>query len=137
MRRKPGSTPPPPPKVDRTRILVVDDCPLTRTLVARALDRLGYSSLTCRNGDAGLARISSYSADLVITDQNLPGRSGLEFISELRARGNSVPIILMTGEVGALKEPGRRNLSPLRRLEKPFLLEDLRRAVTEMLVVGA
>ena len=75
------------------RVLVVDDEPTVRDVVARYLERDGYVVKEVGDGDEVAAAIESFRPDLVVLDVMLPGRSGLDVLREL---GDRVPVILLT-----------------------------------------
>jgi DNA-binding response OmpR family regulator len=75
------------------RVLVVDDEPTVRDVVARYLERDGYVVREIGDGDEVAAAVESFRPDLVVLDVMLPGRSGLDVLREL---GNRVPVILLT-----------------------------------------
>jgi signal transduction histidine kinase len=79
------------------RILVCDDAPTQRALMAAVLGRK-YSLLLTANGEEALARAPGFAPDLVVTDHLLPGISGREVVSRLRASPafEDVPIIVLT-----------------------------------------
>jgi DNA-binding response OmpR family regulator len=78
------------------RVLVVDDEPTVRDVVARYLERDGYVVREVGDGDEVAAAIESFRPDLVVLDVMLPGRSGLDVLRDL---GNRVPVILLTARV--------------------------------------
>ncbi len=75
------------------RVLVVDDEPTVRDVVARYLERDGYVVREVGDGNEVAAAIAEFHPDLVVLDVMLPGRSGLDVLREL---GNTVPVILLT-----------------------------------------
>jgi DNA-binding response OmpR family regulator len=75
------------------RVLVVDDEPTVRDVVARYLERDGYVVREVGDGDEIAAAIESFRPDLVVLDVMLPGTSGLDVLREL---DNRVPVILLT-----------------------------------------
>ena len=76
-----------------TRILVVDDEPTVREVVARYLELDGYAVRTVADGTAVAAAISEFHPDLIVLDVMLPGRSGLDVLRDI---GNDIPVILLT-----------------------------------------
>jgi DNA-binding response OmpR family regulator len=80
----------------KARILIADDEPAVATLLAEALDTAGYSSSVVGDGREALRRADSGAFELVILDLGLPGLSGLEVLQSLRARGCSVPVLILT-----------------------------------------
>ncbi len=78
------------------KILVADDEPSNRKILAQELTHKGFAVDTARGGREALARIESAPPDLVILDYMMPDMSGLDVLRELRRRGNDTPVILIT-----------------------------------------
>jgi two-component system OmpR family response regulator len=76
-------------------ILVVDDDPEIRELLAHFLSQHGYSTATAADGAAMDAALSQQRPDLVVLDLMLPGEDGLSLCRRLRA-DSSLPIIMLT-----------------------------------------
>jgi len=81
----------------RPRCLIVDDSAAMRRILLNTLKRIDIDdALEAANGDAALAACAD-GVDLVITDWNLPGMSGLELVRRLRAADGTATVpILMT-----------------------------------------
>jgi len=77
-------------------ILIVDDEPSNRKILAQELVRKQFDVDTVTGGRDALAAIESSSPDLVILDYMMPDITGLEVLKELRARGNDIPVIMIT-----------------------------------------
>ena len=75
------------------RVLVVDDEPTVRDVVARYLERDGYTVCEVADGAQVAAAVQAFRPDLIVLDIMLPHRSGLDVLRDL---GNSVPVILLT-----------------------------------------
>jgi diguanylate cyclase (GGDEF)-like protein/PAS domain S-box-containing protein len=106
------------------RVLVVDDDTPARQLVRKYLVSRGAVVFEAENPYFALGRLTDADIDLVITDLNMPGRSGLWLVEEIRMRQPSMPIIVCSGDeraVAALHEIVP-NISVLR---KPFPVTDL------------
>jgi CheY-like chemotaxis protein len=80
-------------------ILVVDDEAPVRAVVAQILARAGHSVTQASDGLDALARAEHECWDLIISDVTMAGMDGPHLIAELRARGITTPVILMTGRV--------------------------------------
>ncbi len=78
-------------------ILIVDDEPGIRELLAIMLESSGYSVATAEDGVQAPKVMASRPIDVVITDLLMPERDGLEFIAELRKKYPAVKIIAMSG----------------------------------------
>ena len=107
------------------RILVVDDEPAQRELVAGFLRKHGFEVAVAGDGDEGLARFRREPFDLVLTDQRMPGRSGLELLEAVRAVTPEAAVVVMTAygtietAVAAIKAGAADYLT------KPLNLEDV------------
>ncbi len=85
-----------------TRVLVVDDEPMVRELIAAHLNADGNVSSGASSGEEALALVDREPFDLVILDVGLPGMSGFEVCRQIRARSD-VPVIFVTA-AGNLSE---------------------------------
>jgi DNA-binding response OmpR family regulator len=117
----------------KRRILIIDD---SKEIVAalRGFFERNYEILTAYNGFDGLQAFEQYEnrIDLVITDLELPGLSGVGVISILRKKYPGVPIILLTGW-RMDSEAARPRIFADQILEKPFQLSDLEKSVSKLL----
>ncbi|KMO35845.1 ATP-binding protein, partial [Methylobacterium aquaticum] len=116
-------------------VLVVDDEPTVRMLVAEVLEDLGYTAIEAADGAAGLTVLQSDARiDLVVTDVGLPGgMNGRQMADAGRARRPGLKVLFITGyaENAALGigqfEPGMQVLT------KPFVVEALALRIRAML----
>jgi len=76
-------------------ILVVDDDPEIRSLLARFLDRHGMTATTAADGERALRAVRAGGIDLVVLDLMLPGEGGFEICRRLR-QVSAVPVIMLT-----------------------------------------
>ena len=119
------------------RILVGDDESQICRLVQDVLKSTGYTIDLSQDGRDVLHRHHASGYSLLILDTLLAHTSGLEVVTKLRDRGDTVPIILMSGP---LKEPDRvESFAFTYRvdvLRKPFGVGDLRSSVERALRTG-
>src|SRR5271163_492504 len=78
------------------RVLVVEDQKKHLDSLRRGLEAEGYKVTTASTGEAGLALATSDKVDAIVLDLMLPGRDGLTILRELRSRGFTVPILVLT-----------------------------------------
>ncbi|KWB79385.1 response regulator [Burkholderia ubonensis] len=92
------------------KVLVVDDTITIRSMIAHVLTSSGYSVEEAEDGEAGLAKASASSYDLVLTDYNMPRMDGISMVREIRRLPlhHNTPIVVVTTEFGGdLKRQGR------------------------------
>jgi two-component system OmpR family response regulator len=115
------------------QILVVDDDPHHRELVARAISSAGYKAHTAQDGEEGWEALCRVKYTLVITDHEMPRLTGLKLIQRIRAVSESLPCILISG---MLPEPEwilKEMVQPGAVLAKPFKVSELLGAVLGLL----
>lgn len=114
----------------RLRVLVVDDEPAVARFVAEWLDAEGQQAETFTDPVAALrwARDNPASFDLLITDQTMPGLTGMELARTLREQCAWLPVIVCTGLADRVDAP-RASSDGLQVLLKPVPLEQLRAAL--------
>ena len=122
---------------DPPRLLVADDDPDMRALVASALRHDGYAVAEASCGAEVLERLEpdgegDIGFDGVVSDVRMPGLGGLDIVAELRGGGVTIPILLITafGDEATHLEADRLGATAL--LDKPFELHDLRMAVLNL-----
>lgn len=104
-----NSAKPKPLSLKGKHILIVDDAPDNRALVARYLDRTGATYDTAHDGEDGWNKIQSFSYDLVLMDLQMPKLDGYQAVVRLRNEGCRIPIVALTAH--AMKEERVRCLS--------------------------
>jgi two-component system, cell cycle sensor histidine kinase and response regulator CckA len=117
------------------RILYVDDEITICRLVARMLERLGYS-VTIRTDAAQAVATFQLRADefqMAIIDLTMPEMSGLEVARHMLERRPAMPVLLTTGYSASMTDEQLQALGIRKLLMKPFTTEDLGRIVAEML----
>ena len=82
----------------RTKLLVVDDDPALRQLLADYLNKHGYDTLLASDASDLAARITRFEPELIVLDRMMPGLDGAEACRALRAQGEDIPIILLTAK---------------------------------------
>ena len=80
------------------RVLVVEDDKTISAFVARGLREAGFTVDTARDGRTALEMATNEPCDLAIVDIMLPGLDGLSLIEQLRARGATMPVLILTAK---------------------------------------
>jgi len=91
-------------------VLTVDDSASIRQMVAFTLKSAGYEVIEAVDGEDGVNKAKMKSADLILTDQNMPKMDGLTLIKTLRAmpQYRTTPILMLTTESSdAMKAQGK------------------------------
>lgn len=112
-----------------TRILVVDDDPDMRALLADVLNDEGYVVELVPNGAEALIRLRTESFAAIILDKNMPGLSGLDLLPGLRTICPDTPIIMITafGDVATYVDAMEKGAFDY--VFKPFRMEELLRVM--------
>jgi DNA-binding response OmpR family regulator len=120
---------------DRPLIALAEDNPQLRSLLATALETVGYRVLQVETGQHLVVTVrrlldAGEPLRLIITDVRMPTLGGLEAARILREAGHAVPLIFMTAFGDAWTRSQAAGLGAL-LLDKPLSLQVLRRAVTQ------
>jgi two-component system, chemotaxis family, chemotaxis protein CheY len=121
-----------------TQVLIVDDSSVMRKIVERALRQAGLNLdrvLEAGNGREALALLEGEQVDLIVSDINMPGMDGLEFLRQLQTRSlaSGVPLVMITTESG--EEHVREALAAGAQayIRKPFTPDQVRDRVLPLL----
>lgn len=109
------------------RVLVAEDSGAMRNIILRSLRAAGVDAITeAADGDEAVARFAAGRFDLVLTDWNMPGKTGLEVVREIRAQDAAVKIMMITTEAEPSRVAQAIEAGVLDYLAKPFTAELLR-----------
>lgn len=111
-------------------VLVVDDDPAILATVAEILEMEGYAVATASNGAEALDAVEEETPSLIVLDMRMPVLDGWAFARELRARGMSIPILVMTAAQSA--SSWAEEVQADGHIAKPFDLHDLLTAVARL-----
>lgn len=115
-----------------TRILVVDDEPTVREVVAGYLRRDGHAVSEAADGPAALALLESEPPDLVVLDMMLPGVNGLDILRRIRQTGD-MPVIMLTARAEESDRVAGLELGADDYVVKPFSPRELAARVNGVL----
>jgi two-component system, OmpR family, response regulator MprA len=107
------------------RILVVDDEPAVRDSLRRALQLEGYDVELAGDGREALERLEEDGVDAVVLDVSMPRLDGLAACRELRGRGSSLPVLMLTARDEVADRVAGLDAGADDYVVKPFALEEL------------
>ena len=105
------------------KLLVAEDDRRVRSFVARGLREEGYVVVECEDGKTALEK--ARGVDLVLLDWMLPAMAGIDVVTALRARGEIVPIVMLTAKDAVEDRVAALNAGADDYLVKPFSFEEL------------
>ncbi len=116
--------------------MVVDDVAAIRQIVCSVLEQARHRVITARDGAEALALAQVQRVHLILTDVNMPGLSGLELITRLRAIRNcrNTPLLILANGANDENIGKARELGALGWIVKPFTPESLTATVNQVLV---
>ena len=115
------------------KVLVADDSGTMRKIIIRSLNAVGVTDVTeAADGAEALVKFAQDRFDLVLTDWNMPEKTGLDVIEGIRAQGSDVPIVMITteGEKRRVLDAIRAGVSDY--LVKPFEADTLREKIDNL-----
>jgi DNA-binding response OmpR family regulator len=109
------------------KILIAEDSPTVRRLVAARLRADGYEVIEAQDGEEALTLARSERPDAYVLDKTMPSRDGFEVVRELRAdpATRSAPIVMLTDRTGEADVLGGLELGVDEYMSKPFSPHEL------------
>lgn len=107
------------------RVLVAEDEEITLKHVLRALQQEGHETVGCTDGLDAMRKAESLDFDVVITDIKMPGKDGIQLLTEIKERSPDTEVIIVTGygTIGSAVEAIRKGAYDY--ITKPFELDEL------------
>ncbi len=106
-------------------ILVADDDKTCRDSIQKVLEREGHAVQAAENVDGALEALGANHFDLVVCDYRMPGKTGMDFLIELRRQQCSVPVLMISAYADASVEAAILRLGALDLLKKPIRRQEL------------
>lgn len=112
----------------RAIVLIVDDDPFIRELLAMGLSAHGFETVTAKNGQEAIDLCGN--CDVALVDSQMPGLSGQETVTAIRRAAPRVRLCVMSGDIGhcLVQDVGTNTL-----IGKPFMLEDVARTLRRLI----
>ena len=122
-----------------TSILVVDDSPTVRKLVAMTLEKRGYRGVTACDGGAAMKEIAAQNPALILMDVNMPRLDGYQLCKLVKEHDSTrhIPVILLSGSDGMFDRLRGRLVGCAGYISKPFVPEALVETVDQYLSQAA
>ena len=120
---------------DQIKVLIVDDSSMMRRLLARALTDLGFTQIVvAEDGAKGLVAAEREAPDIIISDYDMPGMHGLEFIEAVRQNEalDQTAIIMLSAADDQIVVENARDLGADTFMVKPFQRADLRHLIEKL-----
>ena len=115
------------------KILVVDDEEYMLQSLSKLLNLMGFETEVAENGEKALEIFQTREVDLIITDINMPGMSGMELLKLIKKENPHVPVIIITGfGVEKAQELAKKNKAD-GFLPKPFKMNDIKCMIDKVL----
>lgn len=106
-------------------ILVVDDEPNYLVVLSELLKDEGFEVFTASDGAEGLKIVKDVDLDVVITDMQMPGMNGIEFLRKIKAKHTDIPVIMITAFAEVDKAVEAMRSGAYNYLAKPFSNDEL------------
>lgn len=116
-------------------VLIIDDSPSMREMIAFILKRAGYTIIQSGDGQEALAKLGGERVALIITDLNMPVMDGMTFIKEARANPHLkfTPILILTTESQEEKKQQGKAAGATGWIVKPFNPQQLLATISKVL----
>lgn len=122
-----------PPTVKGLRVLVADDEPMVREVIAMYLSEDGHEVVPAEDGRDALRKFEEGGFDLVLTDRSMPEMNGDQLALEVKKREPKMPVLLLTGYGDVMNSEGEKPSGVDSIVSKPFTMESLRAAFRSVL----
>ncbi len=119
--------------VSEKKVLIVDDTKLGRLSVKKVLNKLGVNeTLECDNGAEVSSILDKEEISLILMDILMPGKNGVETLEELKEKGSTVPVVMITADIQDSTQKICKKLGAAGFVFKPVKEETLKSALEEI-----
>ncbi len=114
------------------KLLIIDDQEEVGEIISEIAMQMGWEIATSHTANDVVEAILRDCVDAIFIDYFMPGKKGLEIVTELRDRNYRKPVILFSGMVSEIDQDHVERLGVFRVLEKPLTLAVIRKALTDL-----
>lgn len=118
------------------KIIIAEDDPISRIIIAKAVESMGYMAIQTANGAHALELVQSNpEVALVITDISLPDLDGRDFVKSIRAKDETktLPVMIISGVVSYSQIIEVLELGASRFLPKPIDIKEVKRLIPKLI----
>ncbi|MEP9361882.1 response regulator [Nocardioides sp. CN2-186] len=118
------------------KVLIADDSKVMRQIVLRTMRQAGFGHhdfVEAVDGADALDKVAAESPDLVLSDWNMPNKTGIELLRALRGTGDATPFGFVTSEGSEEMRGEARSAGAMFLIAKPFTSDDFESALSGML----
>lgn len=118
------------------RALIMDDSSVMRKIIARALRQAGIGPLLVLEAGTGadaMEILQQGPVDLILSDVNIPGMDGLEFLRQIQAQYPGIPVVVVTTESGSEYVKQSIKAGVRAYIRKPFTAAQVKERVLPLL----
>ena len=111
---------------ERLKILIIDDDPSIRNMLAIVLKKSGYEVTLTDSGKAALDRLKKETFELIISDIKMPDINGIDLLKKIKSIHREIPVIMITAFASANDAVDAMKLGAEDYITKPFNLDELK-----------
>jgi CheY-like chemotaxis protein len=118
------------------KIIIAEDDPISRIIISKAVESMGYVAIQTANGAHALELVESNpEVSLVITDISLPDLDGRDFVKTLRGKPetSTLPVMIISGVVSYAQIIEVLELGASRFLPKPIDIKEVKRLIPKLI----
>jgi two-component system alkaline phosphatase synthesis response regulator PhoP len=119
----------------KRKVLIADDEIHIIHVVTIKLRNNGYEVISAENGDKAFEMACEEKPDIIVTDFQMPGMTGLELVRKLRQNETTkdIPVIMLTARGFAVEDKEKEKLDISELLSKPFSPKELLRSIEDIM----
>lgn len=118
------------------KALIIDDSKFQRNVIKNILKDLNFDIAEASNGNEALEQYELHLPDFIILDLLMPDKDGFDVLSDLKSKGNHVPIIVLSADIQESSIEKCKELGAFAFLNKPPKNEDLINTVKKALTLN-